>query len=119
MVLFFFCRVFWGGGPKTPDKEHKRGSTVSELATHSISSSPAFNYHLSQGFAELAKEDAIALQYMLARLREDCGRIDGLAALPPTVHLPEIDARQHRIVLLNNSPLRTGGTFAFVGFFGR
>jgi hypothetical protein len=92
---------------------------VSTPTIHSTSSSPAFNKYLSQGFAEPAREDVIALQYMLSRLQEYFGQADSTAALPPTVYLPELDRRQHRIVLLNNIPLRTDGEFAFVGFFGR
>jgi hypothetical protein len=92
---------------------------VSTPTLHSTSSSPAFNEHLPQGFAEPAREDIMALQYMLSRLQEYFSQADSMAALPPIVYLPELDRRQHRIVLLNNSSLRSGGTFAFVGFFGR
>ena len=92
---------------------------MSTPTIHSTSSSPAFNEHLPQGFAEPAREDVIALQYMLAQLQEDYSQADRVAALPPIVYLPELNGRRHRIVLVNNSSLRSGGTFAFVGFFGR
>ena len=92
---------------------------MSSHAIHYTSSTPASKEHLSQGLAEPAREDVIALHYMLARLQEHFSPANEIAARSPILHLPEPDGRQHRIVLLNTVPLQTGETCAFVGFFGR
>jgi hypothetical protein len=92
---------------------------VSAPTIQPTSSSPAAKEYLSPGAAELAREDVIALQYMLAQIQEHFSQADQLTARSPILYLPERDGRQHRIVLLNNMPLRSGETLAFVGFFGR
>jgi hypothetical protein len=91
---------------------------VSAPTTHPTSSAPVAKefYH---GAAEPAREDVIALHYMLARLLEHFSPADEAAARSPILYLPEHDGRQHRIVLLNSMPQHTGEKLTFVGFFGR
>jgi hypothetical protein len=92
---------------------------VSLHAIHYTSSSPASAEQHSQGLAEPAREDVIALHYMLTRLQEHFSPAAGVATRSPILYLPEPEGRQHRIVLLNTMPPHSGERLAFVGFFGR
>ena len=82
------------------------------------STAPIFGEHRTS--VEPGQEDIVALRHMQARLRRSIAPAENAAAaLPHTTYASEPEGRQHRIVLLNNTALRVGNEFTFVGFFGQ